>query len=67
MLRPASLGTPPTLAGTVERVAFQGTHQNIEVRTPAGALLVREAGEFRIDDRVDVTWKSADVRLLREP
>ena len=67
VLRPASLGTPPALAGTVERVAFQGTHQNIEVRTPAGALLVREAGEFRIDDRVDVTWKSADVRLLREP
>ena len=41
------------------------THQDIEVRTPAGALVVRVRDSFGWESRF--SWKSADVRLLREP
>ena len=59
-------GHPALLIGTVERVAFQGTHQNIDVRTVAGVLAVRATGEFRAGDPVHLTWNPADARLLCE-
>jgi ABC-type Fe3+/spermidine/putrescine transport system ATPase subunit len=45
-------GGAALLAGTMERVAFQGTHQNIDVRTGAGVVAVRATGEFRMGDLV---------------
>jgi ABC-type Fe3+/spermidine/putrescine transport system ATPase subunit len=57
--------TIPLLTGIVERVAFQGTHQNIGIRTSAGAeLSVRANADFRIGELVDIAWKPLDARLL---
>ncbi len=57
-------GGAALLAGTVERVAFQGTHQNIDVRTVVGLVAVRATGEFRVGDLVHLTWNLGDARLL---
>jgi ABC-type Fe3+/spermidine/putrescine transport system ATPase subunit len=55
-----------SLTGSVERVAFQGTHHNIAVRTAAGTLSARAIAEFRAGDQVAVTWNPSDARLLPE-
>ena len=53
------------LTGIVERVAFQGTHQNVGVRTSESAeLSVRTNANFRVGDSVDIVWKPLDARLL---
>ena len=59
-------GRPGLLIGTVERVAFQGTHQNVDVCTVAGVIAVRATGDFRVGDPVHLTWNPADARLLCE-
>ena len=57
----------PLLTGTVERVAFQGTHHNVGVRTSAGAeLSVRTNADLQVGDQVDMTWTPRDARLLAE-
>lgn len=66
MLQPGPSKGAVSLTGSVERVAFQGTHHNIVVRTAAGTLSVRAIGEFRTSDQVAVTWNPSDARLLPE-
>ena len=65
VLAPRGAADMALLNGIVERVVFQGTHQNVGVRTNEGAeLSVRANANFRVGDSVNIVWKPLDARLL---
>jgi ABC-type Fe3+/spermidine/putrescine transport system ATPase subunit len=65
LVRPdwARLGGDGDLPGTVTEIRFRGPHTDYYVATPAGTLLIREAGPPRAD-RGPVRWSLLRARLM---
>jgi spermidine/putrescine transport system ATP-binding protein len=52
------------IAGTVLDVQFLGTHQLVELQTPAGILLANSIASWSVGDQAYVAWDTPHVRLL---
>jgi iron(III) transport system ATP-binding protein len=62
---PASSAAAGDLPGVITDVRFRGPHTDYHVATPAGPLLIREAGPPRVGPG-PVRWSLLRVRLMRE-